>query len=1031
MRIHYTSVLVLSICAGLISCQADETRLPPAPGAVVIPAQNYRALDQAVIAQPDGSIIAEAEEFIIQDAKGWQAKSWGENYYAATFANCFLSRKAFLGAPATCDRTVATINVNVPAAGKYLALVRYEAAYRFETQFTVRITQDGATVLDRKYGARANPKIWAFGQKIKPEVAWGWGAVENVVWEGHDAHVDLQPGTATITLIADRQSGDAANRNIDLVMLTTDEADVLHRIENERYLPLDGLLTQAGDVHARLTNHSSSPVTLTFRPCRQHSPYWVHLRSWPESILLTADDNQTTDWLEVGSLLDSLNDGQWAPTAEGDDLDYTLEIGLRNAAGEIESINRFRFDIANPELTYHADTRYSRRVGLTQDVLFKLLADLKSKPLHGQRPRRTVIHGYTFGSNRENSPEVARAVEEFVDLFALATILSGGHTVAAGTPQAPRGYTDALYSGYDYTFEAKTTAATKKLKELTEQGIAGLIHTVSLGDEIGLPTPEADDHEGFRNWAQSRGLTLTDLIPGGDGEWSDIQYNPDDKSNPRVFYYSRRYRQEFGIAAQKGLTDLIRQYLPNAGIGANYSPHHSSAYVGNVHKWVTLFREEGMTQPWSEDYIWQLPVGTPQMSALLLDTFRAGTRPHPQQKIHFYVMPHTPGNTPAQWRRQFYSDLAHGMKVVNLFEFRPVQTANTENHTSDPAMFHQVLKSFYEMGGFEDIIQDGQVRWGNAGFWMSETGDAWDNSRNPLAAAKRSLYIAMLHQQLATDIVVEADAVDGTLDDYAVLYLADQNVSTIASQKIAEWVHSGGKLFATAGAGMYDQFNRPNNILRALLGVEESSFDLPEDSYVQFIKQDIRFAKPIDVVTWTADHQTHEMPIFAVRSRITATSADVRGTFTDGSPAVTRRAVGQGSATYVAFAPGLSYFYPAIPRRPVDRGSTDDAMSHFMPTDFDSGAAALIGSVAAGTPRPVERSHSLVDARMVESESGIVIPLINWTDQPVRNLIVTINTDRSISKVESASGRRVSVRQETGRIIVTLNLKIADALILR
>ena len=37
MRIHYTSVLVLSICAGLISCQADETRLPPAPGAVVIP----------------------------------------------------------------------------------------------------------------------------------------------------------------------------------------------------------------------------------------------------------------------------------------------------------------------------------------------------------------------------------------------------------------------------------------------------------------------------------------------------------------------------------------------------------------------------------------------------------------------------------------------------------------------------------------------------------------------------------------------------------------------------------------------------------------------------------------------------------------------------------------------------------------------------------------------------------------------------------------------------------------------------------
>ena len=41
------------------------------------------------------------------------------------------------------------------------------------------------------------------GEKIKPEVGWYWGAVENVVWEGHDADVDLQPGRATITLIAD------------------------------------------------------------------------------------------------------------------------------------------------------------------------------------------------------------------------------------------------------------------------------------------------------------------------------------------------------------------------------------------------------------------------------------------------------------------------------------------------------------------------------------------------------------------------------------------------------------------------------------------------------------------------------------------------------------------------------------------------------------------------------------------------------------------------------------------------------------
>ena len=31
-------------------------------------------------------------------------------------------------------------------------------------------------------------------------------------------------------------------------------------------------------------------------------------------------------------------------------------------------------------------------------------------------------------------------------------------------------------------------------------------------------------------------------------------------------------------------------------------------------------------------------------------------------------MPHFVGNAPASWRRQFYSDLAHGVKIIDLFE---------------------------------------------------------------------------------------------------------------------------------------------------------------------------------------------------------------------------------------------------------------------------------------------------------------------------------------------------------------------------
>src|SRR4051812_18347263 len=182
----------------------------------------FRKPGQPVRPVSDTLIVAEAEEFYVAKPGGWKAKPWGENYFVATFANSFLSRKAFLGAPEQCDRSVATIEVEVPKAGKYLALVRYEAVHRFETQFRLQVEQNSKKVLDRLYGARDNVKIWAFKEGLKKEVAWPWGAVENVVWEGHDATVDLAAGKAKLSLVADKQTGNAAKRNVDLVLLTSD-----------------------------------------------------------------------------------------------------------------------------------------------------------------------------------------------------------------------------------------------------------------------------------------------------------------------------------------------------------------------------------------------------------------------------------------------------------------------------------------------------------------------------------------------------------------------------------------------------------------------------------------------------------------------------------------------------------------------------------------------------------------------------------------------------------------------------------------
>jgi len=638
-------------------------------------AQAYGKARAMIPAQLDGLIVCEGEEFQPAATGGWKAKPFGENYYAATFANAFLSRKAFLGAPEQCEESRATIQVKIPEAGTYLALVRYETAYRFETRFRLRIEQNGEPRLDRLYGARENLKIWAFHRKLRTEVVWDWGAVENIVWEGHDAFVELQAGPATITLVAEKQPEPAARRNVDLVMLTTDIAQVNHRIENEGYLPLDGMLTQSGDVWLRVKN--PGPAKLTFQGgtaigagrgnWQQHSPYWVPLRNW-EAPSIAVVPGQTSRWIEVGGTMDSLADGQWHWTGDGP---YEAEFGLMGADGNIEARARFTGD-GDLTLAADADTRYRRRLRTQDEILYELLDFLKAQSNRGKTPEQTLIYGRTFAPLDEGKH--GAAVDEFKKLFNLTN---------PEPDDAPgRGYIDVR------------SVETDELAAYCDQRLGGAepgdIAVVSLGDEIQLSRPETNgNNSGFHDWLASRGVS-------GEG-MGDYDPSPDFReTNPTLFYWSKRYLNQFGIQAIKERTDILRRHLPNAAIGANYSPHYlqEHLYLGEVHKWVSVFREEAMTLPWSEDYIWQIPVASPQINGINLDLFRAGLRGKPHRRILYYVMPHMPNNTPNQWRRLFCGALAHGAKIIHLFEFRPVQVAYSENHVTGPDMYAESPRAF-------------------------------------------------------------------------------------------------------------------------------------------------------------------------------------------------------------------------------------------------------------------------------------------------------------------------------------------------
>ena len=151
-------------------------------------------------------------------------------------------------------------------------------------------------------------------------------------------------------------------------------------------------------------------------------------------------------------------------------------------------------------------------------------------------------------------------------------------------------------------------------------------------------------------------------------------------------------------------------------------------YLGVTYQWLTLFREGGATLPWSEDWAWMTPIGSQQMVTLLIDVMRSSVIKHAKfdrdgdpyaawstttdyqplslppvdavrgsPPLMMYIMPHSPSNHPASWRRQLYGDvstqnptqvyvypekpkprpstkrswlcmqIAHGIKIIDLF----------------------------------------------------------------------------------------------------------------------------------------------------------------------------------------------------------------------------------------------------------------------------------------------------------------------------------------------------------------------------
>ena len=1026
-------------------------------------------------------LMAEAEDFKVEK-KGWEVLPYRKNYYASTFAVTFLSRMGCLSAPTQTEKgkeTVATQEVEIPADGTYWVMARYEQPFNFSVEFDIEVKQGRKTVYRGKYGRLKDPKIWSMvGHKRIPMARYFWGGTDNIVWQGRDemvkAPVALRKGRATIRLIAGPQMDgrkprlNAAERHVDVICITNDEPGWQLQLKT-LYLEGDGWLVQDGDLFIRFTNpkENGAPIAPRFGGAEIRSPhkYGTAKRDWPGITVLKAGwastarnyiyagprslavsarhvapelplpakvtpdlklpPGATSGWIPVGQCVDAAFDSNWTlacadKRADGKAPVIGLEIAIPDGKGGLKTMRKMTVT-AGTKFSFsgcvapNADLRkkledmgFPPRIWTVQEALENLRNEIKKFPKVGSRPKRFPIYNIMGwgGRGRPVCDEISRMLGD-------NTYLPGGPIKRAG-----------IFCHWgDRRVESIVKAAVEgKFKDLL---------VLSYGDETHIYPVQPTDEQ-FAAWLKERGVKH-----GGPAKYTTVSQDP-------LFYYSQICGKE--IAGRHFAAASAEFTKMGAYTGANYSPHGN--YLVSDVDYIRPFKMRAMTMPWSEDYVWQVPEFSVQVMGYLVSAFRAGAKYH-NQPIHMYVMPHSPGNTPRDFRLSFYTAVAHGTKMINYFCASPDVVTHSENHIAvdDLAMWRAVYDTTRETGILEDYVLDGKVRPARTAILLSSVDEILSGENNQKLAIhnneRKAVYYALRHAQVPVDFLAADDVIDGLATGYKVIYVTQEWLHSNAVKALTKWVGNGGTLVAFAGGGFANEFDRPNPDANALYGVKQQKvFSDPDlarkiqDVNMSFLsKQDLPLYEPFDYVSWGEGERAHENVGVIVRKQtLVPGDGTVIGKFKNGKPAVIEKRHGKGRAVLFGFLPGQAYLKSGLPIRPADRGATDDAFTHFLPTDMDVGLRR--GLVDEFLPpsfvRPVVCGEPLVETTCIDTakpKKRLAVPLMNYTGKPIAELTVTVRGVKKVRAARSVKHEKLDCKFQDGNMIVTLSLDVADMLL--
>ena len=966
-------------------------------------------------------IVCEAERFTPLDEKGWQLTAQNDSHASHTYGGMWVTHGAGLGAPAASEGSVAVMVIDVPDANEYRVWSKYQAPPYFNYMHKIEIVQKGKVVFSHVYGRKGADRLWSFSGESN-ELWWFWG-VDHDAGEAPKDMVKLAAGKAQVRLITVANAAPAADRFVDYLILTTSPADDYQgRTPYRVAVPFGEEALAATELYMRFENSTQAAAKLNVKRRIGHwqPQYSGAVTDIPEA---PVGPGKWSPWTNIGPFCRLVyNEGLHLslPGAETIKVQLARDAGGKDLVGEV-TVPNGEAVIIPIDVTWNKKAEFLTSAEHGRRVINKCKTEWRTAN-DGKKPQHIAYYGW-FGDR----------MEILKDALGYNTELPAEYE---------RISPHALYCHAFGTEQITTQAAL--IKDKSEFRI------LSFGDEISLGEIDFDDpnmHREFRRWLRKKGYTGKDL--GAPVREAQLTRGP----QTRLAWYSQLFNEEKRFEYYREMTKLTEKLIgPHVLTGANYSPHHLALCYGPVFQWVDLFKHNGMSMFWAEDYIFSVPE-VPQIMSWMLAETRCGVK-YNKQPMLYYMMPHAPGQEAGFLRRDTLAAIGFGVSHIHSFCVAP-QEAHTENYVAwgQDDTFRAIHEAIYDSAEAEDYQAGGTVRPARVAVVLSKATDYNESRlqvdpkddpflrqcRNAAEAEQEDflkqticrkdqqmLYLALRHAQHGVELITEDDIVDGYLKQYDVVYFAGEWIDHRVVRRLKAWVRKGGTLYATAGIGHLNEFGEREIAMMELLGLKGCTTE--KNLYIVRTLLELPLAEPIGTITMGGK----KIAAIGMKQKLRPGTAKVLGKWEDGSAAVTVNSIGRGKAFAVGTLAGTSYMKTALKVAPFARGGTKNL---YNPVDFDPAATQLVRlGVEAGKPtQEVVCSNPYVEAIIIDNAAkGTLLTLVNWSNGPIKDLQVQVKLPGKPKFARSVSQQSndVAISYAGGIATITTDLAEADFILL-